>query len=82
MADKKLDSEVLAALHLLSAGTEVNYMAFVRTDTLGGALDLIDRGYAARIRLPGDDANYVLTSLGKSYLERILQFASQQYDIK
>lgn len=81
MGSKSLDSKVLAALHLMSENRVdgVGYMEFVKQDIMTGALDLIGRGYATRIKIRENDANYLLTPKGMKYLKKILRFASEQF---
>jgi hypothetical protein len=77
-----LDSKVLAALHLMSRDTTtgVKYIEFVKQDIMGGALYLIDREYATKIKTGGDedDENYCLTPKGLEYLGKLLRFATEQ----
>ena len=78
---KSLESESLAALHLLSTGRReegINYIKFVEQNIMNGALDLIEMGYATKIKTGEDDANYILTDRGKEFLDKILKYASEQ----
>ena len=79
---KSLDSEVLSALHILSQNKVegVSYIEFVKRGSMCGALDLIDRGYARKISVGGDDdANYCLTQNGIEYFDKVMKFASEQF---
>lgn len=81
MAGKSIDSEVLAALHVMSKNkTEgVRYIEFVNQGIMSGALSLIDKGYAAKIRVGEDDAYYCLTQKGVECLDKIVKFTQEQF---
>ena len=46
---------------------------------MNGALDLIQKGYAQKIKTGPDDSNYTLTDKGTKYLKRVLAFASEEF---
>lgn len=79
---KSLDSEALAALHLLSKHRDdgINYIEFVRQNIMNGALDLIERGYAIKVKVGSGEAdvNYHFTPAGIRFLDSVLKYASEQ----
>jgi hypothetical protein len=78
---KTLDSDVLAALHLLTTTPldGVNYIYFVKGGIMNGVLDLIEGGYAEKIKIGEDNANYRLTEKGEQFLAEIINYASDKF---
>ena len=78
---KTIDTEVLAALHLLSEGIKegVNRMEFIRVCAINGVNDLIKKGYAEIIKIDEDNENYRFTDKGIDYLAKIINYASENY---
>ena len=81
MAEKSIDSEVLAALHLMSKDTVkgINYQIFLHQRIMDGALDLIDAGYAHKMPIDKDNSNYCLTPKGQEYLKKLVKYANQEF---
>ncbi|MCK9595998.1 hypothetical protein M0R19_02340 [Candidatus Pacearchaeota archaeon] len=80
MIKKSIDNKVLAALGIMANGRRdegINYLEFVKANIMNGALDLIERGYAEKVKIKEEDSNYRLTDKGKKYLEKILKYASK-----
>ncbi|MEX2017573.1 MAG: hypothetical protein WD876_03810 [Candidatus Pacearchaeota archaeon] len=79
---KTIDSEVLAALHLLSTDKReegILYIEFVKQNIMNGALDLMDKGYATREIIRKDGAYYHLTDKGTQFLAEVINYASDQF---
>jgi len=81
---KSLDGQVLVALSLMSRNTVdgINYMEFVKSGVMNGALGLIESGYAIKIFKGEDDADYRLTQKGIEYFENIQKYASEQFQVR
>lgn len=88
MAKKSLDSEVLAALHLMSKDkiNGIKHIRFVNQNITTNTLDLLtNRGYATKIIIEKTNNNicfstkYCLTRKGIAYFDKILAYAQKQF---
>lgn len=81
LEDKSLTSESLAALHLLSKNTieGIPYINFFKQNIMNGALDLLERGYAIKMKSGPreEEVNYRLTPEGQEFLLKIVKYASE-----
>ncbi|MFH1365681.1 MAG: hypothetical protein ABIH28_03795 [archaeon] len=66
---KSIDTSILGAFHILSKSSNggVNTNELACNDLMGGVLDLVEKGYAEKIR-NGGEFLYCLTQEGKKYL--------------
>jgi len=76
---KKEHLEILSALALMSGDLEngVNYLKFVESNCMNGALDLIKQGYAVKMQIgpsEDDNANYLLTRVGQIVLNNVSDY--------
>ncbi len=83
---KSVDSQVLAALHLLSKDRRdegVPYLEFVKQGIMNGVLELIDQGYAVKIHIrdgmTDEDVNYRFTPKGTKLLKKVVKYTSEQF---
>lgn len=79
MANKTLDTEVLATLHILSKDTikGIYFMEF--TQLRGSIMYLLEKDYIKRINDGPESSYYCLTQQGIEFRDKILRFASDNY---
>jgi len=86
MLEKLIDEEVLSALLLMSKNKKegIEYIEFARHHNMFGATELLNRGYAKKIKISDDSerytSNYKLTKKGIKYLNKLLKFSSREFN--